>query len=91
MYCLGTVSSRRQRPAKPTRRHADLTGLSQLIGQGNTLVWREGHCVPTGDGGEALVHRWKFPSTRRRGDDSGRRRGNEKATDGIKVDCLGGS
>ena len=47
--------------------------------------------MQTGDGGEALVHRRMFSGTGRRGDDSVRGSGDERATEGSIVDCRGGS
>ena len=71
---IGRIQGRRDVGAEPTprRRHAVIPGLPQRCGRGDTPVWRERHCVPTGDGGEALVHRRILPGAGRGGPDSGR-------------------
>ena len=55
---FGRVQGRCDTGTEPTpwRRRDIISGLSRLCSPGDTPVWRKRHCVPAGDGGEALVH-----------------------------------
>ena len=46
--------------------------------------------MPTGNGGEALLHCRILPGAERRRNDSGRRNGDELAAKGDRVDCSRG-
>ena len=49
-----------------------LSVISHLCGRGDTPVWRERNCVPTGNGGAALIHCRMLPGAGRQGKYLGR-------------------
>ena len=86
---IGWIQGRRNVGAEPTLRwrRTVLQGFPELCSREDTPVWRKRHCMPTGNGGEALVHCQMLPGAGRRGDNLGRGSSDEVSTKGSGVDC----